>query len=135
MAVDRKKRQHTHGNPVSERVAAAVGLVLLVGAVGYIIYDAWRSDQSPPAFVVSIESVEPVASGYRVQFRAQNVGATAAKGVTIEARSASSRDTAEVSHTTLDYLPGGATRRGALFFRSEVRAQTLLIRALGYEEP
>ena len=102
--------------------------------VGYIVYDSWRSGESPPAFVVTVESVTQVPSGYRVQFRAENVGATAAEGVIIQARSASA-GREEISHTTLDYVPGGAARRGGLFSSSDPRGAELSIRALGYKQP
>ena len=57
-----------------EWVAAAVGLVLVLGTAGYLVWDAAGSERAGPDIVVQVEAVLPAGGAYRVEFRARNRG-------------------------------------------------------------
>jgi uncharacterized protein (TIGR02588 family) len=123
------------GNPLTEWGAAAVGLVLLLGSIGVSVSRAVQGSPTPPDIVVTVTAVSPVASGYRVEFTAENKGGSAGAGVVVEGRLTGASPADQVSHVTLDYLPAGSTREAGLFFRSDPRSGTLALRATGYEKP
>ena len=113
---------------------ALLGLLLVVGAVAFLLLDAVRSDGAPPDVAVRADSVTPAGGGYLVRFTAVNRGRQTAAGVEVvgELRDAAGVETRRV---TLDYVPGRSARRGGLFFRRDPRRAALQLRAEGYQEP
>jgi uncharacterized protein (TIGR02588 family) len=118
-----------------EWLVAALGLVLVLTTVTYLLVQAMRGPAVPPDVVVRVDSIAPTsAGGYLVQFRAANAGDETAAGLTVvgELRDASG---VETSRTPLDYLPGHSERGGGLFFRRDPRRATVRLWAEGYQEP
>jgi uncharacterized protein (TIGR02588 family) len=122
--------------PTLEWVTAGVGFVLVVAALGLLLYNAIRRDVSPPEVTVRVISVVPTQNGYLVQFNAVNQGGSTAEGVIIEGQLRRGTESAvETSHTTLDYLPSHSELKGGLFFTQDPRQFEFQLRALGYEVP
>ncbi|HEX2095121.1 MAG TPA: TIGR02588 family protein [Longimicrobiaceae bacterium] len=130
------RRSGSHEEPsVWEWVTAAGGTLLVLGTVGLMLSEALRGESTPPDVVVSVERVEAVENGFRVEFRVENRGGETAAGVKVEGEVRGGGGTTETSEMTLDYIPGRATRRGGLFFREDPRGSGLTLRASGYAEP
>lgn len=129
-----RERRH---NAVSiwEWMVAAIGLVLVVGSIGFMLYEGIWGDQSPPAVRIQLVSIAQTENGYLVRFRAANSGGSTAEGLTIEGQLSKDDQSVETSETTLDYLPSRSERKGGLFFTRDPRDFQLNIRALGYEDP
>jgi uncharacterized protein (TIGR02588 family) len=118
-----------------EWLVAALGLLLVLTTVTYLLVQAVRGPPVPPDVVVRVDSIVPTSSaGFLVQFRAANTGDETAAGLTVvgELRDASG---VETSRTPLDYLPGHSERGGGLFFRRDPRRATVRLWAEGYQEP
>lgn len=126
---------HASGTPLSEWTAASIGLLLFLISVGASLYRGVWTEDSPPDIVVRVTSVEAVRHEYRIQFVAENRGGRTAQGVVIEARLVAGDGRTQVSHTTIEYLPGHSTREGGLFVLLEPNQSQLTLRALGYERP
>lgn len=120
---------------VWEWVAAAVGVLVAVGTIGFILRQAIAGSDSPPDVVVNVRSVRPVGAGHLVTFEAQNRGGETAAGVVVEGTLAGSEGPVETSETTLDYVPGGSTRQGGLYFGRDPGEYTLTVGAQGYGKP
>lgn len=118
-----------------EWVMAAVGLLLVVGSIGFMIYEGIWGDHSSPAVRIRVDSITATGNGYLVTFRATNSGGSTAEGLTIEGQLRNDGQSIETSETTLDYLPSHSERKGGLFFTRNPRDLQLSIRALGYEDP
>lgn len=118
-----------------EWVVAAVGLLLVVGSIAFMIYEGIWGDHSPPAVRIQLDSIGETENGYLVRFRASNSGGSTAEGLTIEGQLSNDDQSIETSETTLDYLPSHSERKGGLFFTRNPRDLQLSIRALGYEDP
>lgn len=118
----------------AEWAVAVLGLLLVVGAVAFLLLDAVRSDGAPPDLAVRADSVTPAGGGWLVRFTAVNRGRQTAAGVDVvgELRDAAGVETHRV---TLDYVPGRSARRGGLFFARDPRGAALQLRAEGYQEP
>ncbi len=121
--------------PALEWLAAAVGLILVVGAVGFMIYQAVVQKHTPPNISVSVDSINPTDSGFLVGFRITNRGAMTASALTIEGELKKNGESIEKSSATIDYAPSHSERRGGLIFTKNPKDFDLQIRATSYEEP
>jgi uncharacterized protein (TIGR02588 family) len=120
---------------VWEWIVAFIGLVLVAGAIGFMLYKAiWVKDSSPDV-EVQIESVEQVNNGYLVKFRALNRGGTTAAGLIIEAELKRGAEEIETSQTAIDFLPSNSIRQGGFFFTNDPRQYDLQTRPVGYQQP
>ena len=121
--------------PPLQWAIAGVGLLLVAGALGLLLYKAIWTEVSPPEVTVRVLSIVQVQNGYLVRFHAVNQGGSTAEGVVIEGELRRGMERAETSHTTLEYLPAHSERRGGLFFTQDPRQFDFQVRAFGYEEP
>jgi uncharacterized protein (TIGR02588 family) len=118
--------------PPAEWAAAAVGCLLVLGAIAFFVRGALSGPASPPDLVVAVDSVTRTSAGWLVHFSAENRGTGTAAEVEIEGRSGGT----ETSRATLDYVPGGSTRRGGLLFTADPQAAGApRLRATGYRVP
>ena len=123
-----------------EWAAAALGVVLLLGAIGALLYDALARPTAPPDVVVRAERVVPVRTGYLLEFVAENRGSETAADLVVRGELRGRGDGAgapplETSEATLDYLPGRSERRGGLHFSRDPRAHAVTLQPTGYQEP
>lgn len=118
-----------------EGAAAIVSTLLVLGVVGYLLYDAVARPRTPPAVTVQADTVLKAGGLWLVRFRAENAGHGTAAAVQVEGELREGDQTVETSEAVLDYVPGESVRRGGLFFRADPRAYRLELRAHGYQEP
>ncbi len=129
------KSAEEHKIPTLEWVAAAIGLVLVVGAIGFMFYQALFFESKPPSISVKIESVTPNDAGYLVAFKAANNGEKTAASVAIEGELKNGDESVEKSSVTIGYVPSYSETSGGLFFSKNPQGLDLKIRATGYEQP
>lgn len=130
-----KKEERIQDAPLWMWGIALLGLVLVLGSIVFMLYEAITGDTSPPDVAVRLESVEDAGSGFLVMFRAINDGGSTAAGVTIEGTLMNGTEEVETSNTTIEYLPSHSERKGGLFFTLDPRQYELELRATGFEEP
>lgn len=133
-----KKQEGKRGQnetPPLEWAVAGVGLVLVVGALALMLYNAIWKEPSPPEITVRIISIVQVQNGFLAQFETTNEGGTTAEGVVVGAELKRGSEHVESSHTTVDYLPPNSKKRGGLFFTRDPRQFDFQARAFGYQEP
>jgi uncharacterized protein (TIGR02588 family) len=112
-----------------------LGLILILGSIGFALYEAIAGDSSPPNVTVQVEAILPVQNGFLVEFRVINEGGTTAAGLMVEGELRNGAEVVETSDTTIDYLPSHSERAGGLFFTQDPRQYELQLRAKGYETP
>lgn len=132
---DSKQKREIVAPPALEWLAAAFGLVLVVGAIGFMVYQAIAAADTPPNLSVSVDSINPTNSGFLVNFRVNNRGAMTASAVTVEGELKKDGASIETSSATIDYAPSNSERRGGLIFTKNPNDFDFTIRATGYEEP
>ena len=120
--------------PITEWIIGALGALLTLAAIAYLVHEAWRGDRSPPEIAVSVSAIESIRTGYRVRLQARNEGGEAAARVRVEGRLTSGGES-ETVETELDYLPAHSERTAGLFFRRDPREGQLELRATSYEDP
>jgi uncharacterized protein (TIGR02588 family) len=119
----------------TEWIVAALSAALVLGVVGFLVYDGVRSPATPPDVTVEIDSIQPAGPGYLVLFRAVNRGRSSAAEVMVEGELEADTGRVETSETTIDYVPAGGQHPGGLFFTRDPRRLRLKLRAHGYREP
>lgn len=131
---DRKSKK-SENIPFLEWLAAAVGLILVVGTIGFMTYQALTAKDTPPSFKIGIERIDQVNAGFVVIFKVINEGEQTAAGVEIEGELRRGAESVETSSVTIDYAPSQSELKGGLFFRNDPREFQFEIRAKGYSEP
>jgi uncharacterized protein (TIGR02588 family) len=129
------ERDKSNAIPLWEWVSAAIGLAIVLGVLGFLLYEAVGGSRLPPDVSLSIDSVAQSANGYLVKLTAINRGGSTAEGVIVEGELRNGSELVERSQTTLDYLPPHSKKRAGFFFTRDPRLYELQVRALGYEEP
>lgn len=122
--------------PLWEKLAGLVGLLLVVGVLGYLVYEGVRP-RSEAAIVTAVESITPQAGGYLVTFTASNTGRQTAASVLVEGAlyDAAGAEPVESAEMTFDYLPDQSDRSGALVFERDPRQYDLRLQVKGFMDP
>jgi uncharacterized protein (TIGR02588 family) len=135
-AADRAKdRQLRHAVPPLEWIVASLGVLLVGGAIAFLVFHSTTRGQTPPDVRAVAERVLELDHGYVVQFRAVNEGGSAAAQVTIQGELVGPDGTTERGEAVLDYLPPRSDREGGLLFEDDPRQGELRLRATGYAKP
>lgn len=121
--------------PAAEWAVAALGALLVLGAVGLMLHEALTQASTPPSIEVSVDTIVRTPYGYVVEFRARNHGQQTAAGVVVEGELKSDTGTVEKAQVTIDYVPAGSSRSGGLLFAHDPRTHSVEIRPKGYDRP
>lgn len=121
--------------PLWEWVVAFFGLALVLGALGFMAYQAVAGDDSPPHVIVYTDVILPLDHGYLVQIRAVNQGGSTAAQLAVEGKLIGENGRVEMGETVIDYVPSHSYRQGGLFFSQDPRKYPLQLRAKGYADP
>lgn len=114
---------------------ALVGLAMVVGSIGFMLYEAAAGDPSPPDVTVRVDLILPTRNGHLVKFRVVNEGGSTAEGLTVEGELRNGIESVETSNTTIEYVPSHSEREGGLYFTLDPKEYELRLRAKGYEKP
>ena len=128
-----QNREHRRNSPL-EWLVAGFGLVLVVGAVGFMLFRAFADTHTPPNVQLRVLDVTASKGGYLVRVEAHNTGDEAAAELSVEGTVERGGKTLETRDTTFDFVPSGSVREGGLFFSEDPRG-ALSLRPLGYREP
>jgi uncharacterized protein (TIGR02588 family) len=120
--------------PVSEWLVAGIGLALLLGSVGYLLYDGNGRSQ-PPAPILRMLSIEPGQGRFLVRVEAVNESRATAAALRVEGTLKRGGEVVERSELEFDYLPGRSRREGGLFFTADPRGLQLELAARSYRAP
>lgn len=126
---------HAGESSLLEWMMAVVGLIIVGGVLGFLIYRGATKSDAPPNLKVEVESITKTGENYLVNFRVFNTGETTAAAVTIEGELKSGEKAEETSDVSLTYVPGQSQRRGGLIFTKNPNDFQIRIRAKGYEQP
>jgi uncharacterized protein (TIGR02588 family) len=114
--------------PPGEWVVAAVGLVLTVALLAFLIRSALNGPRQPPNITVAVDSVVHLDAGWLAFVTASNAGDETAADVTLEGVIGGGE---QRSTALLDYLPPRSSRTAVLMFSSDPGSR-LAVRASGF---
>lgn len=129
------RKNSTDRIPPLEWIFASLGAAVFLFAFIYMLYSGLSNKNTPPDINITILSVTRAESNYVVEIAVKNNGSSTAEGVIIEGALISGNLQAELSRTTLDYLPENSYIKGGLIFTRDPSLFELSVRALGYEDP
>ena len=112
-----------------------LGLALVAGSIGFLVYEATKGDTSPADITVHVDATVQLRTGYLVKFRAVNTGGSTVEGLTVEGVLRNGTNVHEISDTVIQWVPARSEREGGLFFTSDPRQYQMQLRAKGYENP
>ena len=127
--------QHAPDIPRLEWVFAAIGFALVAATIGFIAWQGYTGNGSPPQLSFEVRAIANVPNGYLVEVLAVNNGEETAADVKVEGELRGASGTVETSETSFKYLPPRSWRSGGLYFANDPRTLELSIRAKGYEAP
>ena len=119
-----------------EWIIFAVGLVLVIGTLGYLLYDATTISQAPPNIEVQLGETQPQGQSFLVPVIATNKGQQTAETVQIEVVLEKDGKEAESAELEIQFLPRGAKRSGWVTFETDPSTvEKIKTRAVGFEKP
>lgn len=121
--------------PFWEWVAAAAGLLLVLASIGVLAYYAWTGKSDLPQPMVQVVTMERQPAGWLVAVKVLNRGEATAAALRLTGRLRQGSEVVEESKLELQYLPGGSSRKGGLFFSRDPRLHSLEWAFESYEEP
>ena len=121
---------------ILEIVASGVGLLLTAAIFAFIAWEALtRTADVLPAVTVEALEVREEAGVWILSFEAVNHAPSTAANVEVEGTLRREGREVEAARASLDYVPGGSSVRGGLFFGTDPQGHEIEVRALGYAEP
>lgn len=121
--------------PPWEWLAAALGLLALLGVVAFLGWEAVRLGASPPDPNVTVKQVLPQGGRFLVVIRVENRGSTAASALKVAGELFAGGAQAERRETEFQYVPGASVREGGLFFSHDPRNHRLELSVESYQKP
>ncbi|MBP2232699.1 uncharacterized protein (TIGR02588 family) [Azospirillum agricola] len=118
-----------------ERVVAALGVVVTVAMIGFMVSVALTPERGNPAVTIETEPPRPAGESHLVRFRATNAAGATAAALHVRGELRQAGVVVETSEATLDFLPGNSERSGGLFFRNDPARYELRVFPVGYNEP
>ena len=124
------------GTSVLEWVTGAVGLVVALGLLGIMVWQAatGRNDDLPN-LVVEAGRMEAATNGYAVEFEVRNRSDRTAAAVVVVAVLRRAGQEVETGTATIDYVPARSGAKGGFQFANDPRLGTLEMRATNYQLP
>src|SRR5690606_40073331 len=102
---------HDETSPL-EWALAAVSALLVLGVIGFLLYEAVTEPPTPPAVTVDVVGVRPSGNGYVVEFEAHNEGGETAARLTGEGTLVAGAGEVEASEANPGHGPEGGRRGG-----------------------
>ena len=121
-------------NPL-EWTVFAIGLVLVLATLGYLVRESIVGDGGPPEVVARLGEPRPSASGYLVPVEVANNGQTTAEDVLVPIFLEMPGGKREEAELSIAFLPRDSKRNGWVSFRSDPRGATLSLGAIAFEVP
>jgi uncharacterized protein (TIGR02588 family) len=120
--------------PAIEWITGGIALVIVLGTLGFIGYEAFRGGVDEPRLEVAVETTGALPSGFSATVLVKNTTRRAAAEVLVEGmvRSGPGQQRSEVR---LDYVPGLSTRRATLVFQRPPADGRVAVRIVGYTTP
>jgi uncharacterized protein (TIGR02588 family) len=119
------------GSSAGEYAVGALGGLLVMGLVAFLLYQAIVRDSSPEVSV-EVTRVEAAGAGYAVHIEVRNDGGTTAEGVMVSGQLTRQGRQVGQASTTVSYVPPDSMRTATLVFSEDPRDGRLTVGVQGY---
>jgi uncharacterized protein (TIGR02588 family) len=113
----------------------AVGLVLVVGTLGFLVRESLVAAGRPPEVVTRLGPPKAAAGGYMVPVEVANLGKGTAEEVQVTIVLELPDGEREEAALDIAFLPGESRRNGWVTFRSDPGRGTLRLGPIAFEVP
>ena len=113
----------------------AIGLVLVVATLGFLVRESIVGDRGPPEVVARLGEARPSKGGYLIPVEVANLGQTTAEDVLVPIYLDLSDGRREEAKLNIAFLPRGSKRNGWVSFRDDPRHGTFSLGAIAFEVP
>jgi len=130
-------RKSTPENPAKnllEWIVFGISLLLVLSVLGFLAMAAARVEDGPPELLAKAGTPETKDGWTRIPVTVENKGNRVASNVEVRVCTGTGEARQEAGFT-LDFVPRGASRAGAVSFKHTGEALALECEVLGYEEP
>lgn len=121
-------------NPL-EWAVFGIGLVLTLGVIGSLAWDAVRGGEKPPDLIVELGVPEPRSQGWAVPVTVRNEGEETAEGARVLVTLELPGGEKEEAELSLPFVPRHSRREGWVHFLHPPARGRLSGRVTGYEQP
>lgn len=132
---DKGRHRERHDPHWIEWLTGLLSALLVAGMLGWVGWEAFMKDATPPDLSIAVVATEPIASGHRVTFDIHNAGATTAASVTVVGRVLDGDRVIEENHVIFDYVAAESKSTGAFLFTSDLTGRQVDIHPAGYTDP
>ncbi|EYR77763.1 TIGR02588 family protein [Shinella sp. 838] len=132
---ERGRHRERHDPHWIEWLTGLVSALLVAGMLGWIGWEAFTREATPPDLSVTVLTTEKTGAGQRVTFDIANSGTTTAAAVTVIGRLMEGEKIVEESHVVFDYVAAESKSTGAILFAGDPAGRRVDIRAAGYTGP
>jgi uncharacterized protein (TIGR02588 family) len=132
---ERGRHRERHDPHWIEWLTGLVSALLVAGMLGWIGWEAFTREATPPDLSVTVLTTEKTGAGQRVTFDIANSGTTTAAAVTVIGRLMEGEKIVEENHVVFDYVAAESKSTGAILFAGDPAGRRMNIRAAGYTGP
>jgi uncharacterized protein (TIGR02588 family) len=130
-----RPREGESATPLSEWVAAAIGLLVVLATLACLAWLALSGRDGRVEPAVQVVSIERQGEQHHVRLRVENAGAAPAAALRVQGRLRQGAQVVEEAEVELDYVPARSSGEAGLFFRSDPRRFALELSVRSYREP
>jgi uncharacterized protein (TIGR02588 family) len=112
-----------------------VGLALVLATLGFLVYEAASSPDTPPDLTVELGAPERRGQGWAVPVTVRNRGEETAEGVRVEVVLQLPGGREERSEVEMMFVPRRSQREGWVYFVQDPARGRLRGRVSGFEKP
>ena len=116
--------------PLAEWFVAGIGLVLLCASMAFLLYKAFKVEDSVPSISFRVERIVPQDGGALVLAEVANTGGQTVTGLQIVGRAGE-----EENQAVIDFLPARSSQKFGMFFSTIPDKHTVRFVPGGYQEP
>jgi uncharacterized protein (TIGR02588 family) len=121
-------------NPL-EWAVFGIGLILTLGVIGALIWDAASGERMPPDLTVELGDPEPRSQGWAVPVTVRNEGEETAEGAQVLVVLELPGGEKEEAGLEMPFVPRHSRREGWVHFVHPPASGRLSGRVTGYEQP
>lgn len=132
---EKGRHKERHDPHWIEWLTGLFSAVLIAGMLGWIGWEAFTRDATPPDFSVTVLTTQKTKAGHRVTFDIANSATTTAAAVTVIGRLMDGEKLIEENHVIFDYVAAESNATGAILFENDPAGRRVVIRAAGYTDP
>ena len=127
-----------HAKPVKNRLewtVFAVGLVLVLATLGFLILESLVGGEGPPEIVARLGTPRPGAGGFMVPVEVSNLGQGTAEDIRVSVLLEGRGPEQEEADLDIAYLPRDSRRSGWVTFPGDLGQGILQVGSIAFEVP